>query len=129
MLRPISVGGLKFHKIFKSYPSTSAFNELRDPISGVATVPTAIPEFTVDFGYMLSFIPMLFYSFISVVLYIYSRRNEYLRIFYYFFAIAFIFSAFQNFFISPKYLYYVGWLILIRFLGKKQLKIITSSKT
>lgn len=124
MLRPVLVGGFKFQRIFKSYPMTSDFNELRDPIAGVATVPTAIPEFTVDFGYRLSFIPMLFYSIIGVLLFIYGRRYNYVRIFYYFFAMAYIFSSFQNYFISPKYFYYILWIFLIQIISRKRLRIV-----
>jgi oligosaccharide repeat unit polymerase len=64
--RPIMAGLFKIQKIFPSFPMHEHFNKLNDPVTDASIVPTAVCEFTVDFGFVLSFIPMIIYSILGL---------------------------------------------------------------
>lgn len=116
--RPILAGVFKIQRIFPNFPMHEQFKKLRDPLTGAATVPTAVPEFTVDFGFKLSFIPMLIYALIGLFLYIDGRRDALIRVLYFVFAYSYILSAFQNFFISPRFLYIVLLVVSFHYIQK-----------
>lgn len=113
MLRPLLVGVLKLHHLFPGFPFYEHFDAMRDPLIGVATVPTAIPEFAVDFGVTASVIPMIFYSLIGCYLFINSQKNQKFTILYSFYSIAYFNLSFQNAFISPLFIYAASltWLL------------------
>jgi oligosaccharide repeat unit polymerase len=116
--RPIGVGLLKLH-YFDGFPFTQHFNEMRDPLIGVATVSTVIPAFTVDFGVYLSFIPMALYSGIGLYLYLKSRGSIHFFILYLFYSTSYIMSSFQNTFIQANFIY-----LLILYVSAVKLKAI-----
>lgn len=119
ILRPIMVGVFKFHRIIDEYPMFEYFNSLRDPLIGSATVPTAIPEFTLDFGYYLSFFPMLIYSLIGIYLYILGEQNEKYRMFYIAYIQGYLLLSFNNVFIQPMWLYLQISLIIVNLFAVK----------
>lgn len=110
--RPILVGLLKLHIFYPGFPLHHYFNELRGFVSYYAMVPTCIPEFMVDFGFKLAFIPMLIYAIFSNWLYIKSQHGMFYSIVYYAFMPAFFLSSFQNLFISPRFVYVAVFLFL-----------------
>ena len=121
MISPVSVTLLKAHILFPDYPTYQDFNEYRDPIAGVATVPTAVPLFAIDFGIVLAFIPMFFYSIFGLFLFIYGRKYSFIRIIYFTYLICYVLSAFQNKFIAGDYVYIILFAIIFRMIKLRKL--------
>lgn len=120
-LRPITVTLLKAPYFFPNYPNMEHFNKLNDPVSRSSNVPTAVPLFSLDFGFIFSFIPMLFYSFLGLFLFIYGRKYVILRVLYFTFTTCYILSAFQNLFIEGNYIYIFLFLIVFEIFKKRTL--------
>jgi oligosaccharide repeat unit polymerase len=107
ILRPITAGVFKFNNIFNDYPMYEFINDLRDPLIGYATVHTAMVDFSMDFGYYLSFFVMLLFSFIGLLFYIQSQKNFKRRIYFLIYSQGFLFLSFQNLFIEARLLYQI----------------------
>lgn len=103
--RPILVGIFKMHRFIDDYPMYEYFNNLRDPLTLAATVPTALAEFTIDYGYYFSIFPMLVFSFIGVILYNKSAVVAKYRLCYLIYATNYVLFSFTNAFIQPIWLY------------------------
>jgi len=119
VLRPIFVGIFKIHYFYPEYPMHDYFGNLESYISDTAMVPTCIPEFCVDFGFILSIIPMLIYSMLLNFLYVYSSSNSIYSITYFGYLPSIFLSAFQNLFISPLIVYLVIFLFIFNFIMDK----------
>lgn len=124
MLRPILVGIFKLHHL-EGFPFMEFFGNMRNPLVGVATVPTALPEFAVDFGIIFSIIPMIVYSMIGVFLYLKVQKQiVFYLVLYSFYSYSYFLLCFQNTFISPTFLYILILLLIyknllkIKFIGR-----------
>lgn len=116
MLRPILVGLFKMHRM-DGFPYTHHFEVMRDRLTGVATVPTALPEFAIDFGILLSFIPMLLYSLLGVYFYKKACKSLFGIMIFSFYSMSYFVVSFQNTFIQPNFIYFFVVAYLMRFFG------------
>lgn len=114
---PLVVGILKMNYMFPEWPMMSSFDAIRDPLSSLATVPTALPAFAMDFGVELSFVPMMMYSAVGVWLYSTRGRNRYILYSFCLYSINYLHFPFQNNFMQPLMgtIMFVG-LVMTRFL-------------
>lgn len=101
MLSPLTIGVLKLGSFFPELDPMPYFESIRDPLHGLATVPTALPAFAVDFGVGFSWIPMLVYSLIGTLLYIRANGSWWASRMYPVFAIGYIHMPFLNHFVQP----------------------------
>lgn len=122
MFRPIMVGFFKLHHL-EGFPFRDFLGQKQSPLSGVSNVPTALPAFAVDFGILLSILPMVFYSLIGVFLYIYRYKGSMINLeLYSFYSVSYFLLSFQNTFIEPSFLYIFLLLLIYRKVSKIGLK-------
>lgn len=102
MLAPITVGILKVNILFPELDVRDVFNLMRDPIHNLATVPTFLPAFAVDFGINFSFFPMLIFSLLGLFLYYKSRYSILMLSIWSMYSVCYFHMAFLNYFVSPS---------------------------
>jgi len=127
--RPICVGLLKLQKIFPDFPLNKHFERKENPLNGVARVSTAVPAFTVDFGFALSFIPMLIYSFLGLILYLEGRRKSYIRFLYFVFSFQLVLASFQNYFIDAIFVYILVLMLVYKYFKRTSIVLLLTEKS
>lgn len=101
MFQPLTIGILKLHNIFPALDVSYIFDNIRDPIHGLATVPTALPIFALDFGLHMAWIPMLFYSGVGIFLFGQTGHSKFYARLYALYAIGYVHFPFLNHFVQP----------------------------
>ncbi|PWV93815.1 oligosaccharide repeat unit polymerase [Paenibacillus cellulosilyticus] len=119
--RPVMAGILQLDNLLhENYHMYKFVNKMRDPLNGAAIVDTALIEFSMDFGYVFSFVPMLLYALIGYTLYHRGRVGGGHKMLYYLlFAQAFLLFSFQNVFIESRALHASIFLMALLAFAKK----------
>ena len=125
LLAPITIGILKINTFFPAFDAREVFELMRDPIHNLATVPTFLPAFAVDFGINFSFFPMLIFSLLGLFLYYRSRHSVLMLSIWAMYSVCYFHMAFLNYFVNPT----LGTVILFTSVAIYILRIFVAKKS